>query len=165
MFPPPVYPELFWTNGIAVKICDTRLSRNPALAGIKHLNRLEQVLARAEWDDPDIAEGLMLDEQGNVVEGTMSNMFCVIDNVLHTPDLSHCGVKGIARARVLEQAGQHGISTCVRALELDDIKQASEVFLTNSLIDVWPVRQVAEQSYAVGPMSCELLAALRSANA
>ncbi len=77
--------------GVAVRLCRQSLSEQPALAGIKHLNRLEQVLARSEWSDAAIAEGLMLDHAGRLIEGTMSNMFLVRGGTLYTPRLHRCG--------------------------------------------------------------------------
>ena len=91
LYPWPDYPEENYIQGVKTKICQTRLGHNPQLAGIKHLNRLEQVLARSEWDQPEIAEGLMLDIDDNVIEGTMSNLFIIKDQKLMTPDLSQCG--------------------------------------------------------------------------
>ncbi len=84
-----------------MRVCATRLAEQPLLAGIKHLNRLEQVLARAEWNDPSIAEGVMCDMHGRVISATMANLFAVIDGVLVTPALDQCGVAGVARAEVL----------------------------------------------------------------
>ena len=82
----------------------------PALAGIKHLNRLENVLARAEWSDPDIAEGLLCDANDNVIGGTMSNLFIARAGLLITPELSRCGVAGMMRDLVMELAHTHGIA-------------------------------------------------------
>ncbi len=93
--------------GIAVRWCETRLGRNPGLAGIKHLNRLEQVLAQAEWRDPTIAEGLMLDTEGEVVAATSGNLFIVRDGMLSTPDLRYCGIRGVMRGRVDHRDRQH----------------------------------------------------------
>ena len=90
----PVYPESHFTMGVKVHLCGLRLASQPRLAGIKHLNRLENVLARMEWDDPAIAEGILLDEAGNVIEGTMSNVFCSVQGVLHTPELSAAAWRG-----------------------------------------------------------------------
>ena len=91
--------------GVAVRICRQRLSEQPALAGIKHLNRLEQVLARSEWTDTEIAEGLMLDSAGRLIEGTMSNVFLVREGVLYTPRLHRCGVAGVMREVILTAIG------------------------------------------------------------
>ena len=77
LHPYPDYPEIYKEQGIVVRFCSTCLGLNPSLAGIKHLNRLEQVMARFEWNDPAIQEGLMLDVNGHVIEGTMTNLFYV----------------------------------------------------------------------------------------
>lgn len=140
--PWPDYAPACYLEGVAVRLCETRLGRNPALAGIKHLNRLEQVLARSEWADEDIAEGLMLDEQGHVIEGTMSNLFVLSEDRLHTPDLGQCGVAGIIRERVLELAASFGMETRVAPLRLQQVLQAQEAFLSNSLIGIWPIRAI-----------------------
>jgi 4-amino-4-deoxychorismate lyase len=109
------------------------------LAGIKHLNRLEQVMARAEWGD-EFAEGLMLDIDGCLIEGTMSNVFLVQDGVLRTPTLHACGIEGVIRNLVLETAQAMSLPCDIATLTHDDVLQAEEVFLTNSLIGLWPVK-------------------------
>ena len=87
LYPFPDYPDIYKEQGITARFCDTRLGLNPALAGIKHLNRLEQILARAEWTDPDIQEGIMLDMNDHVIEGTMTNLFYIKNNTLYTSSL------------------------------------------------------------------------------
>lgn len=159
-FPWPDYPNHYASDGIAAIVCDTRLSRNPALAGIKHLNRLEQILARSEWDTPDIAEGLMLDTEGCVIEGTAANVFVVKEGVAATPDLTQCGVEGIMRALVLEHLDRLGIPCEVRAMGLEAVKSADEIFLTNSLIGVWPVRRLTDRTYPIGPITRQVVATL-----
>lgn len=138
----PQWPADIINTGVRVTICNTRLAHQPALAGIKHLNRLEQILARGEWDDPGISEGLMLDCDDHVVEGTMSNLFLVRGDGLLTPGLSQCGVAGVMRSVILDCAAQHGIPYEIRALTLEDIRSADEVFVCNSLIGIWPVTVV-----------------------
>ncbi len=93
----------------ALRLCATRLGINPALAGIKHLNRLEQVLARAEPEDAAFDEGVMCDTEGRIVEAVQHNLFLVWDNALYTPPVHRCGVAGIMRALVLEAAAGQGI--------------------------------------------------------
>ncbi|MGH8615625.1 MAG: aminodeoxychorismate lyase [Gammaproteobacteria bacterium] len=140
-FPWPELPPQVG-EGVTVRLCDTRLGLNPALAGIKHLNRLEQVLAQREWAKPDIAEGLMRDPEGNVIEGTMSNLFIVLDGRLMTPNLNRCGVAGIMRAFILATAQELGIEVVVAPLGVADLLRATEAFLCNSLIGLWPIRAV-----------------------
>jgi len=153
--PWPDYPAQHWQQGIRLYECHTRLGRNPALAGIKHLNRLEQVLARQEWAQ-DYAEGLLCDQQDHVIEGVTSNVFVVQKGELMTPDLTHCGVEGLMRNWVLRQASTVGIKTRVGHLQLSDLTQADEVFLTNSLIGLWPLREFKQQQFDVGPMYKQL---------
>ena len=141
LHPWPDYPQSNASQGIILRLCATRLGINPVLAGIKHLNRLEQVLARSEWNDPDIAEGVMLDVEGHVIEGTLSNLFIVSGEQLLTADLSGSGVDGVMRSLVLDIAGSLSIPTRVTHLDLDDLKNADEIFLCNTLIRIWPVRE------------------------
>lgn len=124
-------------------VCDTRLTHNPALGGIKHLCRMENVLARNEWRADNIDEGLMLDVSGNVVEGTKSNLFWIEENVLYTPDISWCGVAGIIREVIIEQlAPRFGLTVRVGRYKLDDLYRADELFVTNSLIGIAPVASI-----------------------
>jgi 4-amino-4-deoxychorismate lyase len=139
-----------------VRLCRLRLGQNTVLAGIKHLNRLEQVLARGEWDDDGIMEGLLLDGEERLVEGTMSNLFLIRDRILMTPELIRCGVAGILRTVVMELAAGVPLPVQVTPLGLDDLREADEVFLTNSLIGIWPVIAVDDRPYRRGALTCRL---------
>ena len=108
--PLPQYPAHYQEHGVRVHLCRIRLAPQPALAGIKHLNRLENVLARAEWNDATIAEGLMCDADDNVIGGTMSNLFLASGGKLLTPQLTRCGVSGVMRDLVIELARHHNDS-------------------------------------------------------
>ena len=139
------YPQTLPTqddakNGIVLRLCTQRLARQPVLAGMKHLNRLEYVLARAEWRDSYIAEGLLLDTQGELIEAVSSNVFIVKGGRVVTPCLDQCGVAGVMRAEVLVCAGRLGLETEEGRLSLDDVLAADEVFLTNSLHGIRKVR-------------------------
>ena len=159
----PNYPASCTERGIKTRICRTRLGHNASLASIKHLNRLEQVLARQEWTDPHIMEGLMLDSDRNLVEGTMSNVFMVKDAVLMTPDLQRCGVAGIMRARVLEMAADNSMVARIQRVDRAALRQADEVFVCNSLMGIWPVIGIDEQAYAKGPVTTQLQTLLAKA--
>ena len=130
------------TQGVRLHICSNRLGENGALAGIKHLNRLEQVLARNEWSDPDISDGVVMNSQGEMIEGTMSNLFFVINGQLHTPSLTLCGVAGVMRAWIIHRLKQQGIDVTVEAIPLQRLIEVEEVFCCNSLMGIWPVRQI-----------------------
>lgn len=152
----PVYPACNAELGVRLFPCVTRLAEQPLLAGIKHLNRLEQVLARAEWQDAEHAEGLMLDASGRVIEGVYSNLFLLKGGVLLTPDLSRCGVAGVMRAELLAQAERQGLPCQVCDIALEALLQADEVFLCNSLYGVWPVRALQRHQWSVGPLTRKL---------
>lgn len=159
----PSYPASHAEQGVDVRLCRTRLAAQPALAGLKHLNRLEQVLARAEWGD-EYAEGLMQDESGNIVEGTMTNVFLVRDKALVTPALDRCGVEGVMRSEVLERAARLGIANRVETVTPEHLERAQEIFLTNSLIGLWPVRRIDQRSYALGDITRKIQQAIRDAH-
>ncbi len=145
----PNYPAEHAQAGVAVRWCRTPLARSITLAGIKHLNRLTQVMARAEWE-ADFAEGLLCDEAGFVIEGTMSNVFAVFDDTLITPDLSQSGVAGVMRAEVLRVAPDCGLTCREDWITPATLESADELFLTNSIIGVWPIRTLATRSYTIG---------------
>ncbi|MGH8558854.1 MAG: aminodeoxychorismate lyase [Methylococcales bacterium] len=158
--PRPNYPIDFQTKGIRAILCKNRLGINPSLAGLKHMNRLEQILARSEWESPEIQEGLMLDSDGNVIEGTMSNLFLVRSDSLVTADLSRCGIAGIIRSLVLEIARSNRIAFRIEAIALDNLEKADEIFVTNSVIGLWPVVDFERKAYAIGPVTRKILQCL-----
>jgi len=153
--PWPVYPSAWADGGVHLKICDTHLGHNAQLAGLKHLNRLEQVLARAEWSEADqVQEGLMLDEEGSVIEGTMTNVFAWLPHgVLATPSLKLCGVAGVMRRHLLARAEQAGVALRIATLALAELMQAQEIFVCNAVIGVWPVTAIGHWKYSIGPMT------------
>jgi 4-amino-4-deoxychorismate lyase len=153
---PPDYPAEWSTAGVRVRRCHLVLAQQPRLAGAKTLNRLENVLARSEWDDAAIAEGLLADAEGRVIEGTMSNLFIAAGGRVFTPDLARCGVVGAQRERVRELLRGQRVHCEERDLRWTDVLAADEIFLTNSLIGIWPVRQVDERQYAPGPIAARL---------
>jgi 4-amino-4-deoxychorismate lyase len=135
------------TREVRVRWCDLRLSVQPRLAGIKHLNRLENVLARSEWSDPEIAEGLLLDEAGHVICGTMSNLFLHEQGRLVTPDLCGSGVAGVARGRIIRAAGRHARQVRVEQCSRERLLAADGLFLCNSLIGVWRVAELENRHW------------------
>jgi 4-amino-4-deoxychorismate lyase len=149
--------------GVSVRWCRATLGENPQLAGIKHLNRLEQVLARAEWDDDADAEGLMCDCRGRVIAGTMTNLFVYAGGRLLTPRLDTCGVAGTVRAVVLRLAAQLDIEVAETDLGVSDVHCADGLFLTNALIGVWPVRMLGGRSFDVGRLPQGLIEGVRAA--
>jgi 4-amino-4-deoxychorismate lyase len=131
--PLPAYPA----SGLTLQLCALRLGWQPRLAGIKHLNRLENVMARAEWAGmPDIHEGILLDQADHVVSGVSSNLFVWREKRLLTPRLDRCGVAGVARDRLMRLAKQQGIEVEETELNVETLLDADEVMLTNSVMGV-----------------------------
>ncbi|MBI4357476.1 MAG: aminodeoxychorismate lyase [Gammaproteobacteria bacterium] len=151
LFPPPFYPKKNWQEGIHAMICRTQLSCTPDLAGIKHLNRLEQVLARSEWKDPNIAEGLMQSTENRVIEGTMSNVFLEKEGVFHTPSLQECGVAGVMRRFLLNFFEKAGWPYEVRPIIPAEVFEANSLFFCNSLFGIWPVLQLDHYKFCISP--------------
>ncbi|MCK5190426.1 MAG: aminodeoxychorismate lyase [Methylococcales bacterium] len=152
----PEYPESLKQQGIIARFCDTLLGLNPSLAGIKHMNRLEQVLARAEWSSSDIQEGLMLDTNGNVVEGTMSNLFMVKDQILYTPAIEQSGVEGVLRNILISLAKKNQIKLIEKRISKEELLSADELFVTNSIIGIWPIKQIEIQQFEIGTVTNKL---------
>jgi 4-amino-4-deoxychorismate lyase len=140
-------------DGVRVRTAALRLGENPALAGLKHCNRLEQVLARREWTDPAIVEALMFSRSGQLVSGTMSNVFMVQGSALHTPRIDLCGVAGVMRRVVLREARSAGLTCEERELRAHDLERASELFLTNARIGIWPVAALDGRPFTPGSVT------------
>lgn len=166
--PLPEYPVAWLTDGVKVHICRLRLGHQPQLAGIKHLNRLENVLAAAELkgaadfqtEKAEFAEGLLMDTVGNVIEGTRSNLFLVSRGTLVTPDLSRCGVAGVQRDRVMAWATRHKMPLQVRNVGLDEVLRSDELFLVNSVIGLWSINELGQRRWSGFPIAREIRAAL-----
>ncbi|MDD1637880.1 MAG: aminodeoxychorismate lyase [Methylococcaceae bacterium] len=156
LYPFPDYPDIYKEQGIVVRFCNTRLGLNPALAGIKHLNRLEQILARAEWTDSGIQEGIMLDSNDHVIEGTMTNLFYIRDNTLYTSLLIQSGVAGIMRSIIMTISSGHGLSVMEHTFTKDELLLADEVFVCNSIIGIWPIRKIANTFFPVGLLTRQI---------
>ncbi len=144
------------TVGVRVRTAALRLAESPALAGLKHLNRLEQVLARREWSDADIAEALMFSSSGRLISGVMSNVFLVEGGTLRTPRLDRCGVAGIMRQVVLREAARAGIPVEERSLDGADLARTRELFLTSAVTGVRPVSAVDGRACEPGAVTREL---------
>lgn len=150
--------------GIVVRVCETRLARSAALAGIKHLNRLEQVLACAEWQDPAIAEGIMLSTDDRVIGATAANLFVVRHGRLYTPDIRDCGVAGTMRQQVLNAAKAAELSVEIGDLGLRELRAADEIFLTNALTGLRPVVEIrGEGAWPPGELTRTLQTAVEAA--
>ena len=157
-------------QNLTVRWCATRYARNALLAGIKHLNRLEQVLAQAEWNDSVIAEGLMLDTEGELISGTMTNVFLLLEGVLVTPDLRYSGINGVMRKNILRLADTLGIPIEERAVWPQELLVAQELFVTNVVRGIQPVTKLmnessVEREWDLGANTMHLASALKNITA
>lgn len=143
----PAYADAHYSQGVRLHLCETRLALQPKLAGIKHLNRLENILARMEWREEAIFDGLMLDVNDHVIECTMSNIFARVNKSLYTPDLKQCGVAGITRQRILGLERLLDLTCIETTLTLPALLNADEVFICNSLYGVFQVTAIDNQTW------------------
>ncbi|MFK5985409.1 MAG: aminodeoxychorismate lyase [Pseudomonadota bacterium] len=137
----PTNPAEYYLQGINVQQLDFKLSEQSVLAGIKHLNRLEQVIARQQLA-LEYQEALLLNNKNCVIEGISSNIFFVVNNTLCIPLLNVSGIEGTIRAQVIELCLQFNIEYQIHDFSLDDIKQSQEIFYSNSIIGLWPVKKL-----------------------
>lgn len=158
--PLPEYPAQREEQGVVLYPCATRLALQPALAGMKHLNRLEQVLARAEWQAP-FGEGLVCDMHGKPVECTMSNLFVRTRGVWVTPELNECGVRGVMRDYLVTALAAQGEPVEQRAVELQELLESEELFCCNSIYGVWPVVGFMDRTWSPGSFTRQAQALAR----
>lgn len=144
------WPEIYqqWQElGIDVVHCSQTLSSNKQLAGLKTLNRLEQVLIKHELEEKQALEGIVCDQQGVVIEACSANIFIYLNGKWVTPKLEYCGVAGVKRRQVIEDAEKAGILITEVNLNVEELLKAEAIFLTNSLFDIVPVRRLQEHLY------------------
>jgi 4-amino-4-deoxychorismate lyase len=159
-YPAPRYTAARWDRGIAVSASPVALAAQPALAGVKHLNRLEQVLASRDWPE-GVDEAIQCDGVGNLRGGTRSNLFWVSGGTLCTPSLDSCGVAGVTRHKIMDLATQLHVTVAAMNAPWTALQSASEIFVCNALIGLWPVRRLPSRELAApGPLTRRLLQAL-----
>jgi 4-amino-4-deoxychorismate lyase len=152
----PKYNPDFYTSGVILHACSLKLGHQPILAGIKHLNRLENVLAAEECQAVGTPEGMLEDDEGLIISGTRSNLFALRGGTLYTPDLSRCGVSGVQRDRVMSWANAHGVTCKVTRFHRDELLAADEIFLVNSVFGLWPVQEVAGYQRKTHPVAWQI---------
>jgi len=163
--PWPHYYQLLQTQGVRLRTSPVRLAQNPLLAGIKHLNRLEQVMIRAHLDQSDADEALVLDTAGYVVECCAANLFWRQGERVFTPDLTQAGVDGVMRRHLMAQMAAAGQQCDVVRVEASQLLAADEIVICNALMPVLPVRQLDDKAFSAGALyrrcqdSCYLMEA------
>ncbi|BDU17237.1 aminodeoxychorismate lyase [Lysobacter auxotrophicus] len=162
-YAPPASPTPHWilslhdapvvapAGGLTLRWCDTRLALQPALAGLKHCNRLEQVLARAEWRDPETHEGLMRSTEGDVVSATSANLFVLYDDRWTTPRVDRCGIAGVCREWAMGALGAREAR-----LAVTEVEAADAVFLCNAARGILPVARLGARSWRPHPQVAQL---------
>ncbi|HSM29668.1 MAG TPA: aminodeoxychorismate lyase [Woeseiaceae bacterium] len=158
-------PDSCYRDGVDLRLCHTRLAVQPLLAGMKTLNRLEQVIARNEWNDDSVFEGLTLDTDGRLICGTMSNVFIVTGQALVTPAISRCGVSGVMRRHVLALSDGAGIECRVRDVEAEELWAADAVFISNSQFGVLPARRCGAHTWQPNETFRRIASLLRDSGA
>jgi 4-amino-4-deoxychorismate lyase len=157
----PSYAAENYSQGVVLYLCNTRLAIQPQLAGIKHLNRLENVLARMEWRDEQVFDGLMLDANDNVTECTMSNIFARFGDALLTPPLNLCGVAGITRQQILALSKPLNLFVNEGKITLEKLYEADEVIICNSLYGVFQVRHIGDKQWQPQALAATLRSILK----
>ena len=156
-------PASYYRDGIETALCRTRLAVRSPTAGLKTLNRIEQVLARSELTDKKFFEGLTMDADDHVICGTMSNVFFVTGQAISTPPVDDCGVAGVMRAHVLSSLADVGRSVSLEKTKLSELERVDEVFVSNSQFGVIPVAKCNEMHWGVGHVTRDVMSTMARA--
>lgn len=157
IFPATPVNKPAYMKGIATMMCDTRLAVGSPVAGLKTLNRIEQVLGRSEVAPTGAFEGLMRDAEDRLICGTMSNVFIVNDKLVKTPSVERCGVAGTMRRLVIQELERSDSGLEICDLTEDDLANADEVFIANSQMGVVPVHRCGDLHWQVGAVTRDVM--------
>ena len=143
-------------EGVALGVSDIKLGLQPLLAGLKHLNRLEQVMIKEHLSESDFDDVLVTDIENRLIEASAANVFLMLDGAWYTPELSLCGVAGVMREFVIERLGELGRPVTVKALPLCEVERAEAIAITNALMEIVPVKTVSlmnqSKEYDISPV-------------
>ena len=142
----PSYPKASFKSGVNLFVCKHKLNLS-ILSGVKHLNRLENIVARQEWSSDQYADGILLDHDGHVIECISSNIFMRIGKIIYTPKISHVGIKGVTRELFILVSDQLGFKVKEVTFNLNKLLEADEVLITNSLFGVLQVKKIKNRSW------------------
>ncbi|MFT5805884.1 MAG: 4-amino-4-deoxychorismate lyase [Moritella dasanensis] len=143
---PATYSE--WaTSGIELMLCQYQQTVNPALAGLKTLNRLDQVMIKQELDANGMADGLVCSTDGYLIETSVANVFWVKAGKVYTPSTKRSGVEGVMKTHVLNLLNTLGFTLCTGDYTIADLQAADEIFITNSVMEVVPVKAIAQGDF------------------
>jgi 4-amino-4-deoxychorismate lyase len=142
----PSYPKEYFKVGVNLYVCEQKL--NPCiLSGVKHLNRLENIMARQEWKRDHYADGILLDQNGHVIECISSNIFMRIGKTIFTPKIDHVGIKGVTRELIIKISAELGFRIKEMTFDLNKLLESDEVFITNSLFGVLQVKKIKNKTW------------------
>jgi 4-amino-4-deoxychorismate lyase len=140
----PNIPKEYFEHGVNLFVCKQKLYPS-ILSGIKHLNRLENIMARQEWKGDDYADGILLDQNGYVIECISSNIFMRIGKTIFTPKINQVGVKGVTRGLIIKISKKLGFKINETSFKLNKLLDGEEVFITNSLFGVLQVKKIKKK--------------------
>ncbi|GEA49554.1 aminodeoxychorismate lyase [Vibrio inusitatus NBRC 102082] len=159
----PTHYKDWQRDGVELGVAELKLGINPLLAGHKHNNRLEQVLLKADVEQQGFQDGVVLDLNEHVVETTMANLFWIQGKTLYTPSMEKCGVSGVIRRLVIQEAQKSGMKVLLGEFDIAHLMSADEIFMCNSLLGVAPVVKITHKSYPVGIITRDFQESINSA--
>ncbi|MGL4939592.1 aminodeoxychorismate lyase [Shewanella sp.] len=154
--PIPAHYAQWQQRGVALQTSTVLLGHQPLLAGIKHLNRLEQVLIRSQPLAADVDDWLVLDCNGKVIESSMANLFFIKDRCVFTPSLAECGVSGVMREQVIRSLLEHDYSVDCVSFGAEALGDFDSAFMTNSLLGIVDVIAIDALKYTPSPITAHL---------
>lgn len=157
----PAYPNSYLSEGVKLHVCTTKLATQTALAGVKHLNRLENVLARMEWTDSNILDGIMFDDAEQVIACTAANIFICSGDTLITPKLDRCGIAGVTRQRIIDLAHLLGLTVKIQQISLAQLLSADAVLITNSIYGALQAKSILQTIWKPTSLAADIRKVLK----
>ena len=127
------------------------------IAGLKHLNRIDSVMARSEWEEDEFFDGVMLDSSGSIIDGTMTNLFFSKNKVLYTPLIKKSGINGIMRQVVIDNAKLFFKEVYEIEIKKKTISTYDDMFITNSVIKILPVTHLSNKKFKITNATREMI--------
>ncbi len=156
-FPNNQIDRKLYEKGVKLRFCNSSIFSNSQLAGLKHLNRMDSVLARSEWDRKNFFDGVMVDDSNNIIDGTMTNIFFSKNNILYTPLIKKSGLNGIMRQVVIEKSKLFFKRVIEVQIKKDLFKTFDEMFITNSIIKILPVKNLQAKNFQISNSTRQLI--------
>ena len=142
-------------EGVCLQVCKQRLSKNSMLSGIKHLNRLENVLAKTELEKENF-DGILLDSDGHVNECISSTIIMRVGGTLYFPSQHGAGVSGVTKKIIIDNIKYLGFKIKIKEILLEELKKSDEVVITNSIIGAIPIRKINNKKWKSFKLAYEI---------